>query len=332
MATRTEIFREIMREYDIIRTEKAGELRSRKENLYMALPRLEEIERSLSLLGTKMARRMLTDGANPKEIVSDLRGEQQALEAERKELLQSKGISPKVLELEYLCPKCQDTGFVGTERCVCLKKHLMDKLYDQSNVRKIIEMEHFEHFDFRYYSKEAWGDGNISPYENVQKIYARAMRFVEEFGCGEHLLLTGSTGLGKTFLCNCIAKELLGNGDMVLYLTSSQLFKKLEEQRFNRTESEEEVKEWDKELLEADLLIIDDLGTEFGTIFTATELFRILNDRILAGKSMVISTNLSIEELTKSYSDRVTSRLLGEFALMNFYGDDIRLQKRFGRR
>lgn len=331
MATRTEIFREIMREYDIIRTEKAGELRQRKADLYSSMPRLEEIERSLALLGTKMARRMLARGANPEEIVAELRAEQNALEDERIALLGAKQISAKVLELEYACPSCKDTGFIGTDRCLCLKKRLMDKMYDQSNVRKIIEMEHFDHFDFRYYSKETWGDGNISPYANIQKIYARAMRFVEEFGKGDHLLLTGSTGLGKTFLCNCMAKELLEAGQMVLYLTSAQLFKKLEEQRFRRNDDDEEAKEWDAELMDADLLIIDDLGTEFATIFTAAELFRIINDRILAGKSMVISTNLSMEELMSAYSDRVTSRLFGEFELMHFYGDDIRLQKKFGR-
>ncbi|WP_317854203.1 ATP-binding protein [Chakrabartyella piscis] len=331
MATRTEIFRELMREYDMIRTEKAGELRQRKEALYTSIPRLAEIERSLALLGTKMARRMLMRGANPEEIVAELRLEQNALEMERQELLASKQFSPKLLELEYECAACQDTGFIGTERCLCLKKRLMDKMYDQSNVRKIIEMEHFDHFDFRYYSKEAWQNETKTPFENAQKIYARAIRFTEEFPKGEHLLLTGGTGLGKTFLCNCMAKELLEKGNMVLYLTSSQLFKKLEEQRFNKNNDDEEAKEWDQELLEADLLIIDDLGTEFSTVFTATELFRIVNDRILANKSMVISTNLSMEELMNSYSDRVTSRLFGEFILLHFYGEDIRLQKKFGK-
>ncbi len=331
MATRTEIFREIMREYDIIRTEHAGALRQRKADLYVSLPRLAEIEQSLALLGTKMARRMLMGGTNPEEIVAELKTEQSNLELERKNLLSTRGISTKMLELEYTCDICKDTGFVGTERCLCLKKRLMDKLYDQSNVRKIIEMEHFDHFDFRYYSKEKWEEESLSPFENTQKIYARAMRYAEEFSCGEHLLLTGSTGLGKTFLCNCMAKELLEQGQMVLYLTSAQLFKKLEEQRFRRNDDDEEAREWDAELMEADLLIIDDLGTEFSTIFTAAELFRIINDRILASKSMIISTNLSMEELMGAYSARVTSRLFGEFELIHFYGDDIRLQKRFGR-
>ncbi|WP_304507086.1 ATP-binding protein [Anaerotignum sp.] len=331
MATRTQIFREILREYDGLRTEKVAELRERKAMLYARLPRLEEIEREMSLLGTKTARLVLGGTADPQEMIDQLKKEQKILEQERSEILAANHLSPKLLEVEYVCPKCKDTGYIGTEQCICLKRHLMDKLYDQSNVRDMIKVENFDNFDFSLYSGVQSREEGISPKGNAEKLYRRALAFVEEFGNGANLLIYGGTGLGKTFLCNCIAKDLLEKGHTVLYLTAGQLFRKLEEQRFHKDDDEEDAKDWDQELLEAELLIIDDLGTEFSTIFTASELFRIVNDRKLAKKAVVISTNLGPTELMSLYSDRVTSRFLGEFEQMKFFGEDIRIIKKYQR-
>ena len=129
---------------------------------------------------------------------------------------------------------------------------------------------------------------------------------------------------------SCIAKDVLDRGKTVLYLTAGQLFKQLEELRFHRDE-EEETLDWDAELLDADLLIIDDLGTEFATMFTASELFRIINDRKLRKRPVVISTNLDYKALMDQYSDRVMSRLIGEYTTLKFFGDDIRMKKKYAR-
>ena len=153
------------------------------------------------------------------------------------------------------------------------------------------------------------------------------MAFAEDF-TGGNLLLYGGTGRGKTFLCNCIAKDVLERGKNVLYLTAGQMFKQLEEMRFGQSEDEERT-EWDEELLDVDLLIIDDLGTEFSTVFTASELFRIINDRKLRKKPVVISTNLEIPALMDQYSDRVMSRLIGEYTVMKFFGEDMRMKKKY---
>ncbi|MDD3393888.1 MAG: AAA family ATPase [Clostridia bacterium] len=329
MATRTQIFREILREYDSLRTEKASELRERKAMIFGRLPRLAEIEREMSLLGTKTARMVLQGTIDTKDIMEQLKEGQKILECERGEILAAHHMSPEMLEIEYTCPKCQDTGYNGTEKCICLKRRLMDKLYDQSNVRDMIQVENFDNFDFSMYSAVQSKEEGISAKGNAEKLYRRALGFVEDFGNGANLLIYGGTGLGKTFLCNCIAKDLLEKGHTVLYLTAGQLFRKLEEQRFHRDDDEEEAKEWDQELLEAELLIIDDLGTEFSTIFTASELFRIINDRKLAKKAVVISTNLGPTELMSQYSDRVTSRFFGEFEQMKFFGEDIRIIKKY---
>ena len=166
----------------------------------------------------------------------------------------------------------------------------------------------------------------INPVQ-TEVLYGKAMEFAE-YPEGENLLLYGGAGRGKTFLCNCIAKEVLEHGKTVLYLTAGQLFKQLEDMRF-RNKEEEEPFDWDSEILDADLLIIDDLGTEFATMFTASELFRIVNDRKLRKRPVVISTNLDYRALMEQYSDRVMSRLIGEYTTLKFFGDDIRMKKKY---
>ena len=329
MATKTQIYKEVLREYDALRTQKAAELRERREAIYAKLPRLEEIERELSLLGVSTAKLVLMQPESREAALAQLQEKQQALISERNELMAQNCLSPSLLKVEYVCEACKDTGYIGSEQCACMKHKLMDRLYDQSNVREVIRIENFDTFDLRLFSDEVMQGEGISPKENAKRNLKMAMAFAEDF-TGENLLLYGGAGRGKTFMCNCIAKDVLERGKTVLYLTAGQLFRQLEEMRFHRDE-EEEVKDWDNELLEADLLIIDDLGTEFATMFTASELFRIVNDRKLRKKPVVISTNLDYRALMDQYSDRVMSRLIGEYTTMKFFGDDIRMKKKYGR-
>ena len=329
MATRTQIYREVQREYDALRTQKAAELRERKAKLYQELPRLEEIERELSLLGVSAAKLVLKKPADVEQTVAQLKQEQQLLEEERMELLVRNCYSMSLLKIEYACEACRDTGYIENEMCSCMKYKIMDKLYDQSNVREVIQRENFDTFDLRLFSDEVVKGEGISPKENAQRNLKRAMEFAEN-PVGDNLLLYGGAGRGKTFLCNCIAKDVLEQGKTVLYLTAGQLFKQLEQMRFHR-DAEEEQTDWDAELLNVDLLIIDDLGTEFATMFTASELFRIINDRKLHKKPVVISTSLDYKALMEQYSDRVMSRLIGEYTAMKFFGDDIRMKKKYKR-
>lgn len=327
MATRAQIYREILREYDAVRTQKAAELRQRKQSLYGRFPRLAEIEDALSLLGVSTAKAVLDAPERIAATMEELKGRQKALTEERLEILAAAGISPHVLQMEYDCEKCKDTGYIGDKPCICMRRRLMDRLYDQSNVRDAIRLENFDTFDLRLFGNEVIPEEGISPKENAQKNLKTAMAFAEDF-TGKNLLLYGGVGRGKTFLCNCIAKDVLERGKTVLYLTAGQMFKRLEEMRFGRNDEEERA-EWDDELLDADLLIIDDLGTEFGTVFTASELFRVINDRKLRQKPVVISTNLEIPALMEQYSDRVMSRLIGEYTTLKFFGEDIRMKKKY---
>lgn len=328
MASKTQIYKEILREYDALRTEKAAQLRSRREAVYQRLPRVKEIDEELALLGLKAAKLVLQKPSELARATERLKQRQEAFRQERLALLEGAGLSPRVLQMEYACEKCKDTGYIDNQPCTCLKQKLMDKLYDQSNVRRIVEKENFDYYDFRLFSDKVEPGERISPRENAQNILRIGLDFVDNFGKNtKNLLLYGATGLGKTFFCSCIAKELLDAGYVVLYLTAGQLFRKLEEIRFSKNE-EEEQEHWDTELLDADLLIIDDLGTEFATLFTASELFRLLNERKLNEKPIIISTNLEPKNITEQYSDRVTSRLR-EFEVLHFFGEDLRMMKKF---
>ena len=329
MATRTQIYKEVLREYDALRTQKAAELRERREAIYTKVPRLEAIERELSLLGVSTAKLVLMQPESREAALAELQEKQAELKAERDRLLAERELSYDLLQLEYVCEKCKDTGYIGNDQCSCMRHKLMDRLYDQSNVRDVIRMENFDTFDLNLFSNEVVAAEGISPRENAKRNLRMAMIFASDF-TGDNLLLYGGAGRGKTFLCNCIAKEVLERGKTVLYLTAGQLFRQLEELRFNRNEEEEPV-DWDAELLDADLLIIDDLGTEFATMFTASELFRIINDRKLRKKPVVISTNLDYKALMDQYSDRVMSRIIGEYTTLKCFGEDIRMKKKYAR-
>lgn len=327
MATKTQIYKEILREYDALRTRKAAELRERKEDLYTRFPRLAEIERELSMLGVSTAKLVLLKPEEREQAVASMQQRQRDLEDERMGILAKNCLSPSLLKMEYACDVCKDTGYVENSPCACMRHKLMDRLYDQSNVREVVKVENFDTFDLRLFSDAVVAAEGISPKENAQRNLKKAMEFAEH-PVGDNLLLYGGAGRGKTFLCNCIAKEVLEQGKTVLYLTAGQLFKQLEDMRF-RNKEEEEPFDWDRELLDADLLIIDDLGTEFATVFTASELFRIVNDRKLRQRPVVISTNLDYKALMEQYSDRVMSRLIGEYTTLKFFGEDIRMKKKY---
>ncbi len=329
MGLRTTFYREILRDYDRTRTQKAAELRERKAQLYTRFPRLAQIEQELSLLGVQSAKAALLCPQEALQTVQKLQQSAQALHHERSEILQNAGILPNALELEYVCPLCKDTGFADGKECLCMKQKLMDKLYRQSNIHDIIQNENFDTFQLKYYSNAPYPQQEMTPRENMEHIYKKALSFAEQFPQSSSLLLWGPTGLGKTFLCNCIAKEVMDKGYLVLYFTAGQLCRLFEDYRFGNKDAEEETQDPMEDLLEADLLIIDDLGTEFSTVLTSAELFRIINERALAQKPVVLSTNLSADKLIQQYSDRILSRIRGTYEVMAFYGDDIRIRKKY---
>lgn len=330
MSGKTEIYKEVLRDYERLRSQKSAELREKQTQLYKKFPRLADIEREMNITGVRLARLILEQPVDYIQKAERLRKHTAELKTEKLEILRSNRIPENFLELSYNCTKCHDTGFIDGKECTCFKQKLVDKAYDQSNLKDIIKNENFDFFDIRYYSTEKNPERNISPRENIQDILAVCIKFTQDFDKKfQNLLLYGKTGLGKTFLCNCMAKELLDSGKTVMYVTASQLFKLIEEDRFNRIGDEDIPSHYMDDILSVDLFIIDDLGTEFSTILSSAELFNIINTRLINRKPVVISTNLSMEDIINQYSDRIVSRIVGSYTSLEFFGDDIRMIKKF---
>ncbi|MCL2203375.1 MAG: ATP-binding protein [Defluviitaleaceae bacterium] len=329
MMGHTTAYREIMREYEYARNE-AYHLRERRQQaLYENLPRVKEIDREMTGIGLKLAKMALTGKASP----AQARADYDALNREKSELLAAKGIPTDYLTDVYRCNRCADTGFLDVDttraqRCNCLKQRLIDQGYALSNVRDVLARENFATFKINHFSQEKIENEGLSPRDNMKAVRKIAERFVKSFKPGtENLLFYGTTGLGKTFVCHCIAKALLDAGHTVLYVTAPRLFKWVQTQQFSRDGTEEVEGQLDA-VAEADLLILDDLGAEFSTIVTDSALFDVINQRLLDGRSTVISTNLTTDELEEQYTERIVSRLKGFYKMLKFFGEDIRVKKK----
>ena len=320
-----ELKKMIARDYERDRARAQQLARERAQALYVKNPRIREIEREISAQGFRLAKIVL--GELELEAAHDIRARQKELSKERDELFEQLGTTREYLENTHRCKLCKDTGFVNNVHCQCFKAKLVERFYNISNVSKSIESENFGTFTFEYYSDENFGRGR-SQLDNMTINHAAARDFAARFpNVSANLLFYGDAGLGKTFLCNCIAHEVLKAGYLVIYVTAPQLFKKIENKRFGGDEEEHAETQLDL-IYDADLLIIDDLGSEFSTVVTKAELFNILNSRLLEKKPIVISTNLSYEDFRDNYSDRIYSRVFGEFELLKFFGEDIRMLKK----
>lgn len=329
MASKASLYKEIIREYDAIQNKTAYDLRLRQKKVYTACPEIKQIDLEVSQTGIKIARLVLSHPEQSSDFIINLKERLTELKAKKKNLLESHGFPADTLLPHYQCEKCKDTGYLDAEQCVCFQQKLVDKIYSQSNLKEIIKKENFDFFDFRFYSDQENPKEGTSPLKNIREIYNTCTRFVQNFNkVFANLLLYGNTGLGKTFLCNCIAKDLMDNGKTVLYMTAAQLFKLIEDSRFHRTE-EEFHPDYMEDILSVDLFIIDDLGTEFSTILSSSELFHIINTRLLEKKPVILSTNLSPAKLMEQYSDRIVSRIMGNYQTLKFFGDDIRIKKKF---
>lgn len=317
-----DIYKETIIEFEKKRTQKEIDQNKRKQEIYKLFPRLEEIANELNYMGIELAKSISTDPGNMNKIKAFEKKTQELVE-ERKDILVKSGYSKDYLEIEYDCPICCDMGMIEQEICSCFTKALIRKYYQQSNLDKVLSIENFDTFRLDCYDEDKNKFG-VSPRLNIQNIYLMAVNFVENFDSQyENLYLYGNSGLGKTFISHCIAKELLDKGKSVIYQTATDLIDSIRRNKFNQNIQVNTL----NYLYQCDLLIIDDLGTENLTEFANNELFNLLNKRLMDQKSNVISTNLSLKELQKRYSTRLTSRIIGNFTFLKFIGDDIRLKK-----
>ena len=315
---------EIFRKYDEKQLASQHQLERRTKDVYARIPALKEIDDAIATCSVEQARRLL-DGdevalVTLREKLSDYR-------RQKEQLLQEHGLTSDYLKPVYHCPDCKDTGYVNGRRCHCFEQAAINLVYTQSNLKEILERENFSTFSFDYYSAD-----DINPVtgrsslETAKGAVAKCHDFIDHFDSTFfNLYLYGDTGIGKTFLSNCIAKELLDRGHSVIYFTAFQLFDRLSKGVFTR---DEEALLSHRNIFDCDLLIIDDLGTELSNSFTTSQLFLCINERILRQKSTIISTNLGMNQLADIYSERVLSRISSNYTLLKLFGADIRILKR----
>lgn len=295
--------------------------RARIDDVYKKVPRIKEIDNEINMRGMKNVQNILREPARSDEFNADMNANLDRLENEKKELLEKYGIPKDYNKYKYECSECSDTGYTPDgKQCRCLKQSLIDETYNSSNVKELLKKCTFKSFRFDYYSEEK-GQYRDSPLNNIKRIYNRAKDFCDEFDTIEKsLFFYGKTGLGKTFLSCAVMGRLIEIGKIVVFLRASKLFSILEDNKFGRLQ--------DKKLLgdlyNCDLLIIDDLGSEAQGKLNNAFLFDILDDRLARGKKIIINTNLDMKEIGKVYSMRFTSRVMENFIVCKFYGDDIR--------
>ncbi|AYE34294.1 ATP-binding protein [Clostridium septicum] len=318
--------KELANIYENIRTTEQKKLNKRREEISNKYPEIMELDKLIQKQSLNLSLSILK-GLNEKQI-EEIKDTITDLRFKKYEALVSKGYDPEYLSLHYQCSKCKDEGYIGVNKCSCYKSKLVKLYYQDSDLEEAVKINNFNNFDINLYSNHKIGEDKFSPRRNIENIieFIKGDYIPNFSNHNSNLLFYGNSGTGKTYLSWCIAKDLLDRGFLVVYKTSDELIKCLRDIRFNNNYELEEL------LLNCDLLIIDDLGAEQITEFSATELFTLINKKLLKNKKMIISTNLSLPMITKIYSERIYSRLVGNFKLYKFYAEDIRIQLNLKRR
>lgn len=324
MALTNSQYDEIQRGYDERQLHNKDILAARTKEVHAVIPELLELEHSIASNAVGSARKFF-DG--DESAVTDLKAELVRLRARKADLLKSHGYPADYLQPVYTCPDCKDTGFIDGIRCHCFTQQAIDMIYTQSNIKEVLSSENFSAFSFDYYSNEETNaTTGLTSLETAKAAYNTCQNFVCKFDTDfSNILFYGDTGTGKTFLSNCVAKELLDKGHSVIYFTAFQLFDILSKGIFDK---DNKAIDAHQNIFDCDLLIIDDLGTELVNSFTTSQLFLCLNERILRKKSTIISTNLNIGQIADLYSERILSRIAGHYTIIKMFGDDIRMKKR----
>ena len=331
------LLKQILREYEEKRQKAIFEADIRKKDLLKVNPRLSEIEKELSNISIQTAKAILTSDKKQKEnLLLSLKKETNNLLKEKKNFIKELTSDNNYLNPHFECKFCSDTGYITKDNvatmCSFLKQRIYDIAYNKSNMGNL-ERENFSDFNIRLFSDKPNKDlykSDISPRENINLIKEKSKNFIDNFDDPEekNLVFTGSTGLGKTFIINCIANEMLKQGKTVLYQTAPVMLDSIIDIKFGKENSKFDLID---NILNVDLLIIDDLGAERTNDIKITELFTIINTRLLNQNhkitKTIISTNLTAPELFQTYTTRIGSRLAGNYRFLRFFGEDLRFKK-----
>src|SRR5574344_206319 len=323
----------ILIEYDQKRNKAILNSNQKKIELYKKIPQLEKIDNDINIISINTIKAVLS--SPNKDLVDKLNADINNLKNKRLDILKKNNLSEKDLLPKFECKKCQDTGYIktsnGNELCSCIKQKLYNIQYNNSNIYDLAN-QNFSNFKLDCYSSdidEQKYNKKISPRENINNIKNICDKFIENFDdpSENNLLFCGNPGLGKTFLSSCIANELIKRGKTVLYQTAPIMLDSIIDYKFGKTENNIV-----NTINSVDLLIIDDLGTESKNSIKLTELFNIINSRLLNQDNKItktiISTNLSLQDLYDNYEERIVSRIIGNYNACYFFGDDIRIKKK----
>lgn len=323
MALTNSQYDEIMRGYGAKQSLSRRELDLRTAEVLARAPEYGSLRAQIGTLAADSAKASIRGAALE---LNDIKASIDKIKDRMSALLKDAGFPEDYLEPVYECPVCKDTGYADGEKCRCFKQAAIDLLYRRSNIRQILQSENFDAFRLDYYNSDIYDSSTgLSARENAARVCEACREFVSSFPSGGNILFYGYTGVGKTFLSNCIAKALLDKSFSVLYLSAIELFNIFSE--YDNTDGTGDEPS-ESQITDCELLIIDDLGTELSNAFTNSKLFYCINDRLLKGRSTIISTNLSQGELMNNYSERIFSRIKNSFKLYKLYGDDIRLIKK----
>ncbi|MCR5627926.1 MAG: ATP-binding protein [Lachnospiraceae bacterium] len=312
----TSLYNDIMHEYQVTRFHNENTHEARVREVEQKISGFSALSDEIRDLALSSAKNFIAGDENA---LKDVSRKIEDLSAKKKALLKQNGFPEDYLSPIYNCPLCKDTGYIGNERCACLKKRIAHVKYDQSNITEILKDENFEKFNIDIYSPDVVPD--------MQKVYNGAAEYVKNFSEDSgSLLFLGPVGSGKTFMTNCIVKGLLDKGVNCLYFSSFNLFRLLSDATFGKTNAIDSA-QLHEDLYTCDVLIIDDLGTELPNSLVRSQFFTILNERMIRKHPVIISSNLSLEKIKSSYSERSFSRLLSTSDLYMFKSADIRLRK-----
>ena len=330
MAYDGKILRRAVQRFEEDRKDRQDRFQARRESVFRRQPRLREIDGELRATVSRLISTALRRGTDPRPAVEALKRQNLGLQEERRLLLEQLGLPADCLEEKPACPLCADTGWRDGRMCRCLKSHYARE--QQKELSRMLDLgnQSFETFSLAWYSEAGSPELGISPRENMDWIYRTCRRYAAGFGPGSgSLLLTGDPGLGKTFLSAAVAREVSGDGWSVVYDTAVHIFDRFEARKFGREAGEAVEADVDR-VLDCDLLILDDLGTEMTTPFVQSALYTIVNTRVTDRRASILSTNLDLKELARRYSPQIVSRLEGEYQVLPFFGEDIRRLKKEG--
>lgn len=327
------VYKEVQRQYDLKRQKALMDVEHKKEKLLENEPKYKELIDKKNKLALELTKAVVrTKGVERQVAEENLEIKLKEVEKEIENLFKYLKLDKEYLEPKFECTRCKDTGYINdTIRCSCFIQRIVNITYKQNNMLKLTE-ENFNVFDIAYFSnkpdKEKY-QSDKSPLENIEEIRKISKVFCDNVKepKQKNLLFVGKAGTGKTFMSSCIANEVVNKGYTVLYQTAPLLMDMLLEAKFASLKDEMKREQY-ANVFDVDLLIIDDLGTENLNNMKFTELFNIINTRLLKDKKTIISTNLSLAELASEYDDRVMSRLIGNYTICRFFGEDIRLKKK----